>query len=268
MLRRSLQKAGSHGDCRPLYPFLETRYVHRCCFTRKGDRPQAGRRESRFRKVDLQHSPRVQNGRRWAYAFGKSKSRVEFLKSLTAKCPAMQEGNVGRQLRKEAEEKLLKLAADVLSKPKEKTPTDADKPPDSKSLLSAMPKTVRQEARKMLNASDLMDRVIDDIGRLGVAGEEKLSATTYLIGTSRLLPEPLAAIVQGPSSSGKSYVIKKVARLFPPEAVILATQMTPQALFYMPARLSRPQVCRGRRTPPSRERRKRRCNQSAAGNAV
>jgi hypothetical protein len=44
----------------------------------------------------------------------------------------------------------------------------------------------------------------------------------------------LAGIVQGPSSSGKSYVIDKTAALFPPEAIIRATQMTPQALFHMP----------------------------------
>ena len=44
----------------------------------------------------------------------------------------------------------------------------------------------------------------------------------------------LACIVQGPSSSGKSYMVEKVATLFPPEAVVHATQMTPQALFHMP----------------------------------
>ena len=66
-----------------------------------------------------------------------------------------------------------------------------------------------------------------------MAGEKELAATVYLIGTSRLLPNPLAAIVQGPSSSGKSYVVKRASSLFPPEAVIMATQLTPQALFYM-----------------------------------
>jgi hypothetical protein len=67
-----------------------------------------------------------------------------------------------------------------------------------------------------------------------VAGERNLAATVYLVGVSRLLETPLSARVQGPSASGKSLVIYKVADLFPPEAVILATQMTPQALFHMP----------------------------------
>jgi hypothetical protein len=40
--------------------------------------------------------------------------------------------------------------------------------------------------------------------------------------------------VHGPTSSGKSYVIRSVAALFPAETVLLATQITPQAFFYLP----------------------------------
>jgi hypothetical protein len=47
------------------------------------------------------------------------------------------------------------------------------------------------------------------------------------------LDRPLSATVQGQSSSGKSHGIEKVGSLFPPEEVIHATQITPQALFYM-----------------------------------
>jgi hypothetical protein len=104
---------------------------------------------------------------------------------------------------------------------------------DPAELLAKMPEPVRAEARILLDSPNLMERVIQDIGALGVAGEKELAATMYLVGTSRLLPEPLAAIVQGPTASGKSYVIRKVASLFPAEAVIVATQLTPQSLFYM-----------------------------------
>jgi hypothetical protein len=93
---------------------------------------------------------------------------------------------------------------------------------------------VRQEAERLLEDPGLIDRIGADIESVGVAGEDDLRLTLYLIGTSRLLPRPLAAIVQGQSSSGKSYTVDKVAGLFPPESVVLATQMTPQALFHMP----------------------------------
>src|SRR5262249_43227372 len=63
------------------------------------------------------------------------------------------------------------------------------------------------------------------------------------------LDRPLASILQGPSSSGKSYVIEKTASLFPSEAVIHATQMTPQALFHMaPGRLSHRFIVGGERS--------------------
>ena len=100
-------------------------------------------------------------------------------------------------------------------------------------LLAEMPQEVRDEAAAMLSAPDLFRRVVVDIAAVGVAGECELTATIYLDGTSRLLDRPLAVILQGLSSSGKSFPIRKVSELFPPEAVIYATQMSPQALFYM-----------------------------------
>src|SRR5262249_26321375 len=55
----------------------------------------------------------------------------------------------------------------------------------------------------------------------------------YLIGTSRLLERPASGRVFGPTASGKSYVMEKVAEMFPPEALVMATTMTPQALYHM-----------------------------------
>ena len=53
--------------------------------------------------------------------------------------------------------------------------------------------------------------------------------------TSRLLEKPLAAIVQGPSSSGKSYLLDKIGFLCPPESMLMATDITPNAFYYMKA---------------------------------
>jgi hypothetical protein len=145
---------------------------------------------------------------------------------------AVCEGRAGVD-RKELDAKLLKLAADVVSRPKETESEIQPGVPDPEALLAAMPEAVRTRARTILDDPQLVKNIVDDIGRLGVAGEKELAATIYLVGTSRLLGKPLAAIVQGPSSSGKSYLIEQVATLFPPEAIVYATQMTPQALFHM-----------------------------------
>ena len=75
---------------------------------------------------------------------------------------------------------------------------------------------VQAEASRLLEDPALIDRIEADIEAAGVAGEHDLRLTLYLVGTSRLLPRPLAAIVQGQSSSGKSFTVERVAKLFPP----------------------------------------------------
>jgi hypothetical protein len=120
---------------------------------------------------------------------------------------------------------------------------------DPEKLLESMPYPAQPAARSMLKDPNLIKRIIEDIAALGVAGENILTATIYLVGTSRLLPKPLNAIVKGLSSSGKSYLIEKTAALFPPEAVLRATQQTPQALFYAePGSLSHRFIVGGERS--------------------
>jgi hypothetical protein len=101
-------------------------------------------------------------------------------------------------------------------------------------LLAEMPADIRRRANDRLHRARLVEVLADDAKGIGIAGETDLVLTLYLVGISRLLHRPAAAIVKGPTSSGKSYIIDQVSSLFPDEAVIRATQMTPQSLFHMP----------------------------------
>ena len=159
---------------------------------------------------DLLHSDKLDPRR--------ASARKRFANELAKKCPKLQSDDI--------ELKLLALV-EKLSKTPETTST-----PDP---LAATPAPIRDTALAMLRDPELIRRVVHDVAALGVAGEKMLIATIYLVGTSRLLAKPLAAIAQGPTSSGKSYVIDTVAKLFPPEAVIRAHKMTPEALIHMPA---------------------------------
>jgi hypothetical protein len=166
--------------------------------------------------------------------------RGQFIKALKNKAPQVVEADVEAELLRLAETAGVEASDEAAG---------AGGRQESDELLSQMPADVRQEAEAMLSDPDLMKRVIDDVAALGVAGERELTATVYLIGTSRLLDQPLSGIVHGPSSSGKSYLIEKTACLFPPEAVIHATQMTPQALFHMqPGSLSHKFIVAGERS--------------------
>jgi energy-coupling factor transporter ATP-binding protein EcfA2 len=151
---------------------------------------------------------------------GKAKDRNDFL-------TAVQKEYAGVDVQAADREILRQVNAEQTSAPAAET----EETPEQK--LVATPEAIRQEAEAMLTSPRLIEVVADDIAELGVAGERELTVTVYLVGTSRLLDEPAAAIVQGPSSSGKSYTNDKVTGLMPPEAVIRATKMTPQALFHM-----------------------------------
>jgi len=160
--------------------------------------------------------------------------RARFKASLQKEFPALQEpemeAELDRQLLEMAAAIAQHLGGDGNGGLNETAPTQGF---DTRELLDATPEDVRAEAEALLKDPNLIRRVLEDVFALGVAGECELVASVYLVGTSRLLEQPLAAIVQGPTSSGKSYAIRKTADLFPPEAVVHATHITPQALYYM-----------------------------------
>jgi hypothetical protein len=122
----------------------------------------------------------------------------------------------------------------IMDAPHEAATVKTDDVPNHSELLEAMPQDARDEASALLADPGILTQIYEDISALGVAGEEKLSATIYLVGTSRTLQKPLSAIVQGLSSSGKSFIIERVADLIPPEGILQAQQLSPQSLFHLP----------------------------------
>src|SRR5262249_46475321 len=105
---------------------------------------------------------------------------------------------------------------------------------DAASLLAEMPTETREAAEDLLQAPNLTERICVYLEALGVAGENQLGLTLHLVGVSRLLDDPLSARIHGHTASGKSFVAETVFSLFPPECVLHATQLTPQALFHVP----------------------------------
>lgn len=131
---------------------------------------------------------------------------------------------------------LMQVAADLAADDGEDVDVDVDDPGEAvePDPLDSMPREVQEEGRAMLESPDLMETIAHDVMVAGVAGEDELTKTLYLGGTSRLLAKPVSVIVQGSTSSGKSYVIQRVASLFPQESTLDITQMTPNAFFYLP----------------------------------
>ncbi|MFC1636603.1 hypothetical protein ACFL5Z_17370 [Planctomycetota bacterium] len=91
-----------------------------------------------------------------------------------------------------------------------------------------------KETMRILKSENLFEQISSDIGDIGIAGEEQLRLMLYVIMTSRLLDKPLSGIIQGASSSGKSYTLETVAKLMPSDQVVQAHDFTEQALYYLP----------------------------------
>lgn len=89
-----------------------------------------------------------------------------------------------------------------------------------------------------------------DFERIGIVGEKNVALGVYIVGTSRLLPmgKTLSAIVHGESSSGKSFIVRRVAELFPPDCLYRANKITPAALYNERCSLAHKFVVAGERT--------------------
>jgi hypothetical protein len=111
-----------------------------------------------------------------------------------------------------------------------------DDDPDGREIrvLNSTPAEVRAAAEQLLRSPGLTTLIAQHIERLGVAGEEDLALTAYLVFTSRKLDDPVSLRLHGPSASGKSYVLRKAADLMPPESVFRATKITTNALYHLP----------------------------------
>lgn len=153
----------------------------------------------------------------------KRKPRDAFIKELTERCEGIEAHKI--------EEMILQ---EVHTVPLDKDEECNEPLAKSKIELERTEPRLRQLAEQFLKSPDLIERIIDDAHELGIAGEEELIVALYLLGTSRLLEKPVAAVVMGQSSAGKSYLCDTVAKLFPDEVVLRAHRITPRALQNMP----------------------------------
>lgn len=161
-----------------------------------------------------------------------SNARERFAKAIAAKAPDLDIEAVEAELMQLAAEPSAVLVEDDAPRSRDDLLAVYDELVECE--LAAMPSGVVEDAEAMLTDPRLVDYILADIAALGVVGERVLALAIYLLGVSRLLAKPLAAILQGPTSSGKSFVIECIARLFPDEATLIATDITPMALYYLP----------------------------------
>ena len=91
----------------------------------------------------------------------------------------------------------------------------------------------REQALTLLRDPNLMTRVEEAFGAVGMVGEATNCLVGYLAAVSRKLPAPLAVMVQSTSAAGKSAVMEAVLGFVPEEDRVSFSAMTGQSLFYL-----------------------------------
>src|SRR5882762_8960024 len=147
------------------------------------------------------------------------------LRSIFAKQAAKELGHKEESIERELSTLILKLE-DLQHEWIEKTL----KPQEEKIETSEAEKTA---ALELLRDPRLLDRILEDIARCGVVGEETNKLVSYLAVVSRLLEAPLAVLVQPSSAAGKSALMEAVLAMLPEEQRVQYSAMTGQSLFYM-----------------------------------
>ena len=101
-----------------------------------------------------------------------------------------------------------------------------------KPKLYEMTEQEKQAAQSFLKTKGLGKRTLELIQESGLIGEEKNGLLLYFLYTSRLMDEPLHAIIFGKSGSGKTYLQTKVSECLPEESVRTVTSLTENTLYY------------------------------------
>jgi hypothetical protein len=100
-------------------------------------------------------------------------------------------------------------------------------------IESAERREAAEACRDLARDPCILDRLVEAAESAGVTGEERTVKLLYLVITSRLLDQPVTGVVmKGQSSSGKSYIVQRTSRFFPPSAIYEMTAASEHALIY------------------------------------
>lgn len=95
-----------------------------------------------------------------------------------------------------------------------------------------LPKIDRGKVVSLLSDPRFLYKARKKVGELGVVGEERIILVLLLAAIARVLSKPPSVLIKGPTSSGKSTVVKTTLQLFPPGSVIERAGLSKKALAH------------------------------------
>jgi DNA primase catalytic core len=93
------------------------------------------------------------------------------------------------------------------------------------------PTTNNEQPIDILKQKNLLQQINKLIEQSGIIGEENSRLLLFIIASSYKTKQPLHAIVQGSSGSGKTHLISKIADIVPQEDVLRFTRITESSLY-------------------------------------
>lgn len=89
-----------------------------------------------------------------------------------------------------------------------------------------------QAAMAFLKKKALVENTLTAIEKTGLVGKQKNALLLFFLYLSRLMDEPLHAIIFGKSGSGKTYLQTRVSECLPEESLRTITSLTENTLYY------------------------------------
>ncbi|MDP2161196.1 MAG: CHC2 zinc finger domain-containing protein [Flavobacterium sp.] len=97
--------------------------------------------------------------------------------------------------------------------------------------VTTKPTTDNSQPTTFLQQDNLLQELNKLIEQSGIVGEQNSRLLLFIIASSYKTKQPLHAIVQGSSGSGKTHLISKIADIIPQEDVLRFTRITESSLY-------------------------------------
>jgi DNA primase len=94
----------------------------------------------------------------------------------------------------------------------------------------------RKKAKAFLSKENLFKRLNKLIGKTGIVGEENTRLLLLIVASSYKCKDPLHALIQGSSGSGKTRLLRKVMEMIPDDKSHVWTRISDKSLYHAKAK--------------------------------
>ncbi|OFX20866.1 MAG: hypothetical protein A2033_07885 [Bacteroidetes bacterium GWA2_31_9] len=140
-----------------------------------------------------------------------------------------------QNLRKDQLETDINKLTDLLEQYREsELKAESEKIKSEEPIQQALTTQERLQTENFLKQPKLIYKLNELLGKSGIAGEETNRIFLLIIAISHKMPEPLHALIQGSSGSGKTRLLRQISDCMPPERVIRLTRVSDKGFYNYP----------------------------------